>query len=386
MLFIIPRTSPFFHLIFSACAPSFFLERPNLFTAALHALICALLINIRIPGVILPALTIGILTLELAAPNRRRFLPRPGRTLLTMAIFILLCAGLTIVFFPTSWSNPIQRFYDAYVAMTHRSWTCCYNLYLGQQVVTDAIPWHYVPVWMGVSTPIYYVGLFLIGLAGGIGAFFKRPWLNLTVEKRSGLIFLGAFLLPLIAIIIGRSVIYNGWRHLYFIYAPFLVIALDGFVALCRVLKTFLQPRLASGLVGLVTLISIATTAGFMVQNHPFEFVYFNFLAGRDMQAVKQKFELDYWGLSYIDGLRNILKNDPRPVIRVASNQKHMIEYSFMLTQSERDRLSFPADPKDADYFMTDYYLHPQDYDYPTEFYSIQVGNAKILSVFQLSR
>ena len=35
-------------------------------------------------------------------------------------------------------------------------------------------------------------------------------------------------------------------------------------------------------------------------------------------------------------------------------------------------------------YFATIYKLHPQDYPYESEIYSIKVGNAKILSVFRL--
>lgn len=362
-----------------------FLERPNVLTAALHALMCAFLINIRIPGVILPALTVGALGLELVAANRRQIHPRLGRTLIAAAVFIVLTVGLTILFFPASWSDPFHRFIDAYIAMTHRSWTCCCNLLMGGCFTSDAIPWYYVPAWMGVTTPIFYLVLFLIGLAAALVSFLVHPWNHMTPEKRSAVIYLGALILPLAAVIIGRAVIYNGWRHLYFIYAPFLILALDGFVALYRFLKVRLQPRLAASLLGLVTLVSFATTAVVMIQSHPYENIYFNFLAGTDPQQIKQNYELDYWGLSYIEGMRYILVNDPRPGgILLATNQTHITEFSFMLPEAQQTRLAFTNDPTRADYFMSNYYLHPGDYDYPNEVFSIKVGGAKILSVFKL--
>ena len=33
-----------------------------------------------------------------------------------------------------------------------------------------------------------------------------------------------------------------------------------------------------------------------MVELHPYEMVYFNRFAGADMQTVKSRFDLDYWG------------------------------------------------------------------------------------------
>jgi hypothetical protein len=377
----IPALSLF---IFGLYSLLLFLERPNLITAGLHALTCAILVNIRIPGLILPAISIGLLALELLWPNRRQFHPRLGRSLLAGVAFLLLFVGFTVLLFPASWSNPLQRFIDAYLLMNTRTWPA-YNLFMGMQVRSGDIPWYYIPVWMGISTPLYYVGLFGVGLAVLTLRVLARPLAGYTLEKRYALLFVGALVLPIAAVVVGKSVLYNGWRHLYFVYAPFLMIALFGFDGLWRWGRAHLRPRLAAGILAGISLLSFGATSMHVLNTHPYEFVYFNVLAGRDMQEIKQRYELDYWGLSYIAGLRYMLANSPAGQINVASNHEHLNWYLHMLSYPNQERFLFLPDTDHAQYFITDYYMHPQDYDLPNEVYTVWVGNAKILSVFKLA-
>ena len=37
-----------------------------------------------------------------------------------------------------------------------------------------------------------------------------------------------------------------------------------------------------------------------MIKIHPYQYAYFNFLAGKDFN---KKFEMDYWGLSYKENI-----------------------------------------------------------------------------------
>ncbi len=370
--------------IFSLLTLNFFLERPNILTACAHALVCSLLIDIRVLGILIPALTVGLLALELASKNRRELHPKLGQTLLSLEVFLVATVGLTVFFFPAIWSNPIQKFLEVYQTMTHYSWTFACNLLMGSCYHWNEIPWFYVPVWMGVTTPPFYLGLFLIGIAVGVGKFFARPRLQMSAEKRSSLIYLVALFLPLAVVVIAHSVIYNSWRHLYFVYAPFLMIALEGLVGLYRFLKKRFKIRLAAGIVGVFTLVSVSTTAAYMIQNHPNQFVYFNFLAGPDMQQIKQNYELDYWGLSYVAGLRYILAHDSRDSIVVVSNQKQIPEFVYILSNEDQKRFVFATDINNADYYITNYYMHPQNYDLSNEVFSVKVGDASLVSVFKL--
>jgi hypothetical protein len=360
-----------------------FLESPNLPRAVFHALACALAIDIRIPGVIFPLITIGMFGLQWLAVNRREFFPRPKQALASIMVFILVMVGLIVVFYPSIWPDPVGLFVKAFLQLSHRGWTCC-NLFFGQYYTADTTPWYYVPGWIGISTPLYYVILFLLGVGVLVSRVFSKPYLALTPDKRLSLIYLGSFILPIAAVVIGGSVIYNSWRHLFFVYAPFLVIAMEGFVYLLRVLRRWLNPRLATGLIALVTLISVGATSATMIKNHPHEFIYFNSLVGTDMQSIKQQFDLDYWGLSYLQGFRYIAATDSRPNIHVAVNAYRLKMFKDMLPQTDNDRLELIDTPDHADYFITNYAQHTQDYRYLHEVYSIKVGNAEILSVYKL--
>jgi len=64
-------------------------------------------------------------------------------------------------------------------------------------------------------------------------------------------------------------------------------------------------------------LLCLVPPVNFMVKNHPFEHLYFTRFAGRDMQEIKQRFELDYWGLSNRQALEYIVRTDTSRRIRV---------------------------------------------------------------------
>ena len=151
--------------------------------------------------------------------------------------------------------------------------------------------------------------------------------------------FLLLFGVPLIAVIVLNSALYDGWRHLYFIYAPFLLIAMTG--------ATWLPDLLGKGRAGLerhATLFLAAVIvicpifSGYqMITSHPFQNVYFNMAAGNN---AGQLFELDYWGLSFRKALEYIVKNDKRPVIGLSANVTVPLENnSIFLAKEDFGRL-----------------------------------------------
>ena len=67
---------------------------------------------------------------------------------------------------------------------------------------------------------------------------------------------------------------------------------------------------------GVLLLIGVLEPVWFMVRYHPYENVYFNILAGNGA-TLRQRFEMDYWGFSYKQGIDFILANDPGKNIRI---------------------------------------------------------------------
>jgi hypothetical protein len=179
---------------------------------------------------------------------------------------------------------------------------------------------------------------------------------------------------------------YDAWRHLFFVYPALVYLAavgmetIDGF-ATARfggARKRAVTTVLTGGL-----LLGLAPVVAFMARNHPFEHVYFNRFAGRDMKEIKQRFELDYWGLSYRKALEYIVRADTASSIRVFVATYPGRVNIAMLPARDRARVTIVQTPDEADYFVTNYRFHPGDYSFAREVFSVRVGNASIASVFE---
>ena len=89
-----------------------------------------------------------------------------------------------------------------------------------------------------------------------------------------------------------------------------------------------------------------------MINNHPYQNVYFNVLAGKKVQT---KFELDYWGLSNKQALEYILENDIKDVIRIGSAGPISLENSKqILNPFDKNRISISENIK-SDYIIDNY-------------------------------
>lgn len=94
---------------------------------------------------------------------------------------------------------------------------------------------------------------------------------------------------------------------------------------------------------------------------------------------------MDYWGISYKKGLEYILQADPSDTIRVAFENYPGKSNIQILPEKDRNRL-LVTEKADADYFLTNYRNHPDDYaeDQSQQWRHIVVDHNTILSVFKL--
>jgi hypothetical protein len=349
-------------------------------SAAAHALACGFLIGVRILGVVLPVLS---LALAAAAWTVDRWTGgRRVRPLCVLA-YVVLLVGFTVLFWPVLWLGPVQHFANAFVEMRRYHWDGV-MLYCGAMVRAGALPWHYLPVWMAVTTPIVYTFFFFLGLACLLGSVVRRP-LCFSPRRQADVVVLLALVLPLAAVIGLHSVVYNGWRHMYFVYPPFLYVAVLGLAATdagVRRLGRWLP--LARPLWIAATLLAVAATGVVMVRDHPYQNVYFNRLAGRDLRESCRRFDVDYWGLSYRRGLEYLLEHDPRPVIAVAVDEYPGQLNQQMLPPRQRNRLRYTTADA-ADYWLTTFRRRRrEDYVPGQEFFAVRVGGEKILLVDKL--
>jgi hypothetical protein len=388
------------------------LDHPGLPAAFLHGAACAALMAVRIPGILAVAITLALLAaVYLLAPippapltsGRGNKSPRPlggeaggggitkpslWRLVGLTAAYLAVTFGGLVAIFPALWSNPLKNFIEALFLFSRYEQWGGQVFYMGQYLTPDQLPWHYIPVWIAITTPLLYTAAFLLGLVSSGAGLLRKPIFALDEDKRTWLVFWMWFFLPLLTVILGHSVVYNGWRHLFFIYPAFIVIALGGLRAVFAWLRAHWNARAAWVLVGGLCLWSAVDSAVFIVNNHPHENVYFNPLAGADMQAVKQRFDMDYWGLSYRSVLEAIARNDPSEHITIYAANSTGKWSARMLPPKDQARISFVDDPQNANYFISDYKdehaAHPQEYDYSNEFFAVKVGDAKIAVAYHL--
>jgi hypothetical protein len=348
-------------------------EKPTYKSAILYALACAFTIDTRILGIILPLISFGFIGAEFVycTITRTKEQIHYG-SLITFGISLIL---FVILFWPVLWKDTLFHFMAAFAEMSKYHWGGSV-LYQGKFIKATELPWHYLPVWIGISTPVAYLLLFPVGL------FFIVKQIctgrgNFIIQKQQQLLVLIVFFLPLLMVIILKSPVYDAWRHVFFIYPAFIMIVLYGL--------QYIYIRIKWKMVFMLSLTLIIGLHLFqLIRLHPYQNVYFNFLAGKDMKDIKKNFELDYYGVASKQGLEYILKNDTSRTLNICAEQYPQRLNIMYLPEEQRNRIKLVG-LEYADYFICQYRFHRNDYDFKNEFFSAKVGNASILSVFKLS-
>jgi len=335
----------------------------------LLGILLGLLINIRIIGVLLLGCCLFFLAIDAALerkPKRHAWL-----------MFVLLASACTALYatWPNLWENPVSNFKEALANMSKFRWFNT-NLFNGDFVAASKLEWNYIPVWFGITTPIPF-------LIGGLGGFLlvivlaiKKPMHTLsTIKGKCNATFVICFLVPLVAVIVLNSVLYDGWRHLYFVYASWIMLAVFFVDELYKYVN---KKWLITALVSASFIVVIAQ----MVIFFPYQHVYFNNIVSfnRPPEYIRHKYEMDYWGTSYKQAFKTILSRDPSDTIFVNVDNMAGFFNTLILEEKERRRISLvPLDK--ARYFITNFRWHPQDYPY-RPFSTIKVLNNTISATY----
>ena len=325
-----------------------FVLQPAKSNAIIHAFITALAINVRIMGVLLIVLTIGLLAVETLRTKRKL-----KDIIFLLAIYLLLTCILTVTFWPWLWSHPLEHIIEGFRNMAHFR-QAMPVWYMGMpSIVSNNIPWHYIPLWILVSTPIFYLVLFVFGFICSINTVVRSKIFFWKNEKDlQDLIFLGLFLTPIILVVSLNSVLYNAWRQLFFIYPFFVLVATRGWVAIYTTQILLLSPSLHYAfrkLYLLLTVGMILIIALWMVRVHPFQNVFLNDAAGK---VWREDNAADYWGLVNRHLLEYIAKNEERPYVSVSGS--FFLDPDTQLNKSDRAKILRANSAEEADYLINE--------------------------------
>jgi len=352
-----------------------FFENQKIKNSILCGLFSAFLIDIRILGLVIFFSNISIILL-INFYYKKFFTNYKQIVIYTVSTVIF-----TIIFWPHLWENLIESFLYAFNEMSNY-WINIDNLLFGKIISSKELPWYYVSVWILITTPLLYLLFFFIGLIfilkKGFMFFSKKIEFNLFYD----FYFVGIVFSSLFVIILLNSTLYNGWRHMYFLYPLILLISINGLFCLFKNTKIVFIKYIFIFIISLQML----TTFTWMVKNHPHQYVFFNsFIKGN----LTKKFELDYWGLSYKQSFEYLLKNDNSRNIKVYNlSEMKLFYHLFSLEESQRNRIIPVKNLDEADYLITNYYNDKNLYDeffYKKfkVFFDIKVDNSSINTIFK---
>ena len=330
--------------------------------------------GIRIMGIMPAAIILAFLLGDLVfSPEYKK---KPKKIVATLGLFIIGFCALIYASCPYFWSSPVQHFGNCLSKMAGKGF-CGYDLINGNEESSARLPWYYLPEWIAITTPALWVTAGVAGIILFVVTFAGRPisFLKNTNQRNILLCFL-CFMAPLTTVIVMHSVVYDEWRHLYFIYPAFVVMALYA-------INFLLQSRLK--IVTIVACLLQVTTVGiFMVGSHPQQQVYFNSFVPHSKEYLRNHFEMDYWGCSIRMALNHLIRSDPRPVIKVANLDFGPCVENNLLLLPANDRKRFqPTSEADADYLITTFRGHRADFDYHTTAYEFKVLNSAIIKVYK---
>jgi hypothetical protein len=352
------------------------LERPTVPRSLVHAVASGWLIAVRIPGILILALTAaGVIYCVLRAPD----LAQRRRRLITLGVYAIASSLCVWMFWPTLWRAPIASFWHALQTMSRYPWDQMV-LYRGALVPATDLPWHYAPVWIAITTPLAYLAAFGAGVPATV-----RQWLSerRRPEPSAGafqVVVLGWLLGPVLSVIGLGSVLYDAWRQLFFIYPALLLIAMQGVVAVARAARERWPTRSFRLVAIAAAALAIGDVAGvlrFMIRSHPHSHVYFNALVG-GIPGARFRYELDYWGVSYRAGLEAMLRHDRGALIPYFAEGAWSAQ---ALPFPDRRRLMDVKSIDHAKYFLGAYRSAQAEYPFPDVIHRVEVSGVPILIV-----
>lgn len=269
-----------------------------------HAFATGLALNTRLPALIVPLTTVLVFGWEFL-----RETPRRGRNLAMIAAYLPLSVLFTIPFFPYLWEDTFPRLVGAFSEMSDFEWDS-HVLLFDDKISALDVPAYYIPAWIVITTPLLYLLFIFTGLYAVVARLLRnlrsfRLWT--TPDQLLDFTQLGLAVGPILVVIILHSTLYNGWRHMHFVYPGFVFLLMLGFD---HARAHWNRSRLVAGLFAL----GLLTTAFQLVRYHPHQYVYFNeaIHGGERMN----RFDMDYWGVGFRQALLELAEQVPDGEVR----------------------------------------------------------------------
>lgn len=289
---------------------------PKISTSIKLAIFAALAIVSRFAGYLLFAYLVFFLIIYHIILNKKSSLSKNsfktiGRYVIFVAAIGLVSFGICIALWPYIMSSPIKTTLKIFTEMSQYN-ISIRQLFEGSLQWSDVLPWYYTPKYIFMTIPIaVIIGTIL---------FFAFCWIKKEDRFWAFFVFF-TFFFPVFWIVYTHANVYGGWRHAIFAYPPMVAAAGWGFDALVKWIEKKLtvnneqltnnerkegescsdesKPISAKGIIVniasvILLLVLLIGPIRHIIANHPYEYVYFNELAG-GMDKVYGNYEMDYY-------------------------------------------------------------------------------------------
>ena len=303
-------------------------------------------------------------------------------TLKKVIVLTISILGLFYLFFvmllPGLWEAPIKNTIEFFTEFSNLTDGQGVIVFMGEEIGEKGVPWYYIPIWLLISIPVWYIICFvvsgLIAIWGIVNSVKKKQntLSLLVVEQKYWLWSILLAFIPWFGMAIMGSTLYNGWRHCYFLVAPLVLFSLFGIDWVVK--KGSKYSRI---ILGLVIGIGMIVQTSWIGINHPNEMVYFNNFG----KYYAHNFDRDYWHLSEYQAWKYIAEHDDSDKISINSSATNF--FRLRLTEEELERVEFSDEPV---YYIDTYrgrIGNNYQKDGYEEYHSIEVDGFKIATVFK---
>ena len=364
-----------------------FLRDKNNSSIILAAFFTSLAVGVRIVGIYLPLITLFF------------FLFNTDNTKTKFKIFssikyLFLFLGFLIFLWPFLWEDTFSNLLVAFNEFKNYPWKG-EILYFGKFINAEFTPWHYFFVWFLLTTPVIFSVIIIFGVIYTFFIFFRNLFQIEVIKNNNlwrenyemfGIFFLMVTITPILLVILFNSTLYSGWRQLYFLYPPLIILGLFFLKFLKKInIKYF---RIFILIFSIQSLFSIHN----IIKMHPHQHVYFNGLVN---SFIKGEFALDYWGVSNSQTLNHLLKNtnnDEFPIKISSASFTDLNKTKLIMEAADANKINFIEDRHyESDFIFTNYYYFTRPIynkkrytipDYFKSYYKFEINGNIINEVF----
>uniref|UniRef100_A0A7C4M117 Glycosyltransferase RgtA/B/C/D-like domain-containing protein n=1 Tax=candidate division CPR3 bacterium TaxID=2268181 RepID=A0A7C4M117_UNCC3 len=244
--------------------------------------------NIKINSILIPFVCLIWFILSrfqdfLNIARKKNYLNSIKKKYLVFLYFIFGPIAAVLLWWPF-WENPLGKLLELPYFYSHNTLNMPVLL-MGQIFYSGVnIPWFYPFYYIGITSPISILISFIVGLF--------VCFLNLRKKNFLYLLLVIWFFLPLVRYFNPKSGAIDGIRHFMEIIFPMCFIAGIGATFIYKKFVKNRKSKILASIVGLIILIFLIKN---IIEFHPYQTSFFNYLIG-GIKGAEGQVDIDFWG------------------------------------------------------------------------------------------